>query len=401
MKSKILGLAIFALTAATVAFYPVLRASTTAHPPGTLPILPVQPVLLGTPKVDVVFALDTTGSMGGLIQAAKDKIWSIATTMASAQSAPEIRIGLVAYRDRGDAYVTKVVDLSDDLDSVYAKLMDFQANGGGDGPESVNQALHDAIHKVSWSQDPQAYKVVFLVGDAPPHMDYPDDVKYPVSLKAAADMGIVVNSIQCGDLADTVHPWQRIAQLGQGRYFEVEQAGSAVAIATPFDSKIARLSRELDDTRLYYGTEEEQAEMKRKVAATDKLHAYSSVESRARRAAFNASKSGEKNLLGNRELVADFENGRVELEKLDADELPEPLRDLSPQEQKDVIGKAAAKRSRLQAEIKELAQMRQGFLAEKVEEAGGAEDSLDHKIYEAIREQAAAKGLEYNDGPEY
>ena len=66
-----------------------------------------------------------------------------------------------------------------------------------------------------------------------------------------------------------------------------------------------------------------------------------------------------------------------------------------------MIGKAAAKRSRLQAEIKELAQMRQGFLAEKVEEAGGAEDSLDHKIYEAVREQAAAKGLEYDDGPEY
>ena len=64
-------------------------------------------------RIDVVFVLDTTGSMGGLIQAAREKIWSIATTMASAQSAPEIRMGLVAYRDRGDAYVTRVVDLSE------------------------------------------------------------------------------------------------------------------------------------------------------------------------------------------------------------------------------------------------------------------------------------------------
>mgnify|MGYP002700656316 CR=1 FL=1 len=102
--------------------------------------------------IDVVFVLDTTGSMGGLIQAAKEKIWSIASTMASAQNAPVVRIGLVAYRDRGDAYVTKVVDLSDDLDSVYASLMDFQAGGGGDTPESVNKGLHDAVYRVSWNQ---------------------------------------------------------------------------------------------------------------------------------------------------------------------------------------------------------------------------------------------------------
>lgn len=83
-----------------------------------------------------------------MLQAAKEKIWSIASTMAQADPAPEIKMGLVAYRDRGDDYVTRVVDLSDDLDSLYATLMDFQAAGGGDGPESVNQALYDAVHKV-------------------------------------------------------------------------------------------------------------------------------------------------------------------------------------------------------------------------------------------------------------
>ena len=46
-----------------------------------------------------------------------------------------------------------LVDLSDDLDSVYAALMDFQADGGGDTPESVNKALYDAVHQMSWSQD--------------------------------------------------------------------------------------------------------------------------------------------------------------------------------------------------------------------------------------------------------
>ena len=119
----------------------------------TVNLPPVDPLTNQRPLVEVVFVLDTTGSMSGLIQAAKEKIWSIATTLAPAQPAPEIRMGLVAYRDRGDDYVTRVVDLSDDLDSMYATLMDFRAAGGGDGPESVNQALHDAVHRISWSQD--------------------------------------------------------------------------------------------------------------------------------------------------------------------------------------------------------------------------------------------------------
>ena len=150
--------------------------------PNVAPHMATPP--LARPKIDVVFVLDTTGSMAGLIHAAKEKIWSIATTMASAQPAPEIRMGLVAYRDRGDAYVTQVVDLSTDIDSMYAKLMDLQAAGGGDGPESVNEALAQAVGAESWSQDDSTYKVIFLVGDAPPHMDYQDDVKYPQTVAA-------------------------------------------------------------------------------------------------------------------------------------------------------------------------------------------------------------------------
>ena len=204
MKSKILGLALFALTLGAVIYYPSLNARHIRTTPIEHIVAPA-----GIPKIDVVFVLDTTGSMSGLIQTAKDKIWSIATTMASAQPTPEIRIGLVAYRDRGDRYVTKVVDLSDDLDSVYATLMDFQADGGGDTPESVNQALYEAVHNISWSQDSQAYQVVFLIGDAPPHMDYQDEVQYPEIVTAALEKGIVINTIQCGEIPTTAGPGRR------------------------------------------------------------------------------------------------------------------------------------------------------------------------------------------------
>ena len=178
MKTKLLAVSIFAATAVTVTFLPTIQhALATTTSPVIIDPVKLAPVHNEQPKIEVVFVLDTTGSMSGLIDTAIEKIWSIASTMASAQTAPDIKIGLVAYRDRGDDYVTKNVPLSGDLDSMYAQLMDFKANGGGDTPESVNQGLYDAVNNMQWNDDQQTYKVVFLIGDAPAHMDYQDDVK--------------------------------------------------------------------------------------------------------------------------------------------------------------------------------------------------------------------------------
>jgi Mg-chelatase subunit ChlD len=396
MKTKLLGIALFGLTLAAVVYYPQLMAKNVQTN------APIDQHLINSenPKVDVVFVLDTTGSMGGLIQTAKEKIWSIASTMASAQQTPEIRIGLVAYRDRGDSYVTKTVDLSDDLDSVYAALMDFEAGGGGDTPESVNEALYSAVHNMSWSQQDQAYQVIFLVGDAPPHMDY-NEVRYPEIVASALGKGIVINTIQCGDMATAIAPWTQIASLGNGNFFQVEQAGGAVAYTTPFDDEIAELSAKLDGTRLYYGTAEEKEKMRGKVAATEKLHESASVASRARRGAFNASVSGRANLLGENELVAAVASGGVDLNKLEEDALPELLRPMAPAQQKAFVAELADERADLQRQIRELSLDRDGYLAKKVDEAGGLADSLDQKLYDAVKEQAGEAGLEYENGPAY
>jgi Mg-chelatase subunit ChlD len=398
MNAKYRGLslcaALVAATVGAVAVYPSLRSAATQTITGTQTIAAHK-------AVEVVFVLDTTGSMSGLIAAAKEKIWSIASTMAQADQAPVIRMGLVAYRDRGDAYVTRVVDLSSDLDTMYATLMDFAADGGGDTPESVNEALSDAIDQMSWSQDSSTYKVVFLVGDAPPHMDYSQDRQYPEILAAATQRGVVVNTIQCGGMPETTQTWAEIARLGSGRYFQVEQAGSALAITTPFDAEIARLSAELDSTRVYYGSEEERAAMDRKVEATAKLHEGASIESRARRGVFNATASGLTNLLGEHELVDDVASGRVDLAAVPASALPEPLGALAPAEQQAAIEGLIQKREELQQRIAALAGERDQFIADEVAAAPAAPSSLDQQIYETVREQAKAVGLEYTHGPAY
>jgi Mg-chelatase subunit ChlD len=380
-----------------VLVYPTLRSHATDIPTTRVAVAPPS----APKRVEVVFVLDTTGSMGGLIAAAKEKIWSIASTLAQAHQAPEISMGLVAYRDRGDAYVTQVIDLDKDLDSMYAKLMQFRADGGGDSPESVNQALGDATTKISWSQDADTYRVIFLVGDAPPHMDYQDDVKYPTTVAAAAAKGIVVNTIQCGGMRETVKPWQEIAALGHGRYFTVDQAGSAVAVATPFDDKIATLAAELDSTRLYYGNAEEKAKMASKTAASDELHASASPAAQARRGVFNASEAGASNLLGGKDLAEDVASGAVNFKAVPEAELPKSIAALPRDKQEAAVAETAKKRQDLQHDIAELAKDRDSFIRKEIDAHGGAAGSLDQKIYDAVREQAAPVGLEYDGGPKF
>jgi hypothetical protein len=192
--------------------------------------------------------LDTTGSMSGLIEGAKRKIWSIANQLASGQPRPVVRLALVAYRDRGDTYVTRVHELTDDIDAVYADLQQLAADGGGDTPESVNQALHEAVTRLAWSSDKNVYRAVFLVGDAPPHLDYPGDVPFSRSVALAREKDIAINTVQCGDYAETTPIWQQIASSGGGTFAAISQDGGMLALAAPMDDELARLNADLAGT---------------------------------------------------------------------------------------------------------------------------------------------------------
>ncbi|RLT97886.1 MAG: VWA domain-containing protein [Ketobacter sp.] len=398
MKTIVLATVLSAGTAAAVGMNLVAERSGAAVNDS----ISINPVAQQTeqPKVEVVFVLDTTSSMSGLIDAAKNNIWSIASSMASADPEPDMRMGLVAFRDRGDDYITRIMDLSQDLDSMYVSLSNFRAQGGGDGPESVNAALHAAVNDVSWSQDESTYKVIFLVGDAPPHMDYADEPQYPEILRQAKAKGIVVNCIQAGNQANTRKVWQQIASLNQGEFFQVEQSGNAVAVTTPFDDKIAKLSRELDETKLFYGSEEKRQRLEAKEKASRELFASVPAAVQAKRAEYNTKAAGADNLFADSELVEDVASGKVELDALPEKALPKPLVGLDKSEQKKLVEKTAEKRKQIQEEIAALGKQRQAYIADQLKEEEVAK-SLDGKIYEAIRSQASSKGLRYESGPSF
>jgi len=380
MNTKILATVVFLATAGTVVAFPLFKRAA---------VVQAATIHHVEPKIEVVFALDTTSSMSGMISAAKEKIWSIATTLAQAQQTPEIRMGLVAFRDRG-------------ADSVYASLMGLAASGGGDGPESVNAALDNAIDAISWSQDPSVYRTVFLVGDAPPHMDYDGERQYPEILAAARKRGIKVNTVQSGQAGNTLEAWTRIAQLGGGEYLQVGQNGNAIAIETPFDAEIAELAASLDDTRIIYGTDQERAELEAKATDVGEVLATASVAAQARRGIFNSSDAGRVNVFGDRDLIEDIEAGKVAADELlaDPERLPESFRAESAVGLQSRVSVMSAKREELRQRIDELATERDAYLADKIEEDEEAtEASLDMQFYDVIRAQAAPLGIMYEQGP--
>jgi hypothetical protein len=345
-----------------------------------------------SPAIDVIFVLDTTGSMSGLIEGAKQKIWSIADQMAGGHPSPHIRIGLVAYRDRGDAYVTRRFDLTSDLDAVYGQLMQLQAGGGGDTPESVNQALYEAVHQMSWSSGAGAYRAIFLVGDAPPHMDYADDVPYAQTLGIARQRGIVVNTVQCGGLPETRPVWQQIAALGAGQYAAVAQDGGMLAMHTPLDKELGRLNAALADTALVWGSVERRTELQDKLARARRApaHVASSRLSYLARSPFPKLNSGRRDLIGA------LDTGEVELESIPPEDLPATLRDLKPEAQRALVAEKKAEREELQQKVAELVAKRDAWIrAELGKKGASGDDAFDRQVLEMLSEQTKHLGLDY------
>src|SRR5215813_4060845 len=264
--------------------------------------------------------------MRGLIEGAKQRIWCIVNEVMQSNDRPNVRVGLVAYRDRGDRYITEVVPVTDNLDAVYTALMDYRAEGGGDTPEDVRRALADAVHKAGWMrQSDRIAQVIFLVGDAPPHTDYQDEPDTKTTAVEARRKGMIVNAIQCGSIPGTKEAWQEIAQYGGGRYFAIPQDSGVVAIVTPYDEKLGALSNQLGGTYLAYGRAEAQATARaRQSAAEDTITLSASMEAKAERA--------KNKTINTMSYTGDFlqslENGTVKLEDLKPEELPEELRGL-------------------------------------------------------------------------
>jgi Mg-chelatase subunit ChlD len=168
-------------------------------------------------RLDLVFLVDATGSMGDEIGKLKTALRGIANEVAQLPSRPDTCFGLVAYRDRGDAFLVRRHDFTNDLGGFQSVLNALQANGGGDYPEAMNEALHETVQKLSW-RGTGTTRLVVLLADAPPHLDY-GGPQYDDDMMAALGKGIKVFSVGASGLDKQGEYVQRqIAQYTGGRF---------------------------------------------------------------------------------------------------------------------------------------------------------------------------------------
>ncbi len=334
--------------------------------------------------VEVCFVLDTTGSMSGLIDGAKRSIWSIAKNIVNLMPKPNVKFCLLGYRDRGDVYITKLTDLDPDIENIYAALKTFQAQGGGDAPESVNQALYESVNHVSWSSEPNVLKIIFLVGDAPPHMDYPEEVQYPGTVLQAMKKGITISTIQCGNMQSTTSIWKKIANSGQGVYSKLIQSGNVKVIRTPMDQDFAALNIKLGLTIIPYGISSRQENVIQR-----QLDIQSDSQSIiADRLSFYSQAPQTKKQTY--DLVSDIANGFVSYDDLKSLNLPKDMQAMTPREQISHIKEHSKYREIYNQVIKKLVEEREEYLLIHKNNKGM---SFDQEVLNGIKTVAQRKGI--------
>lgn len=341
-------------------------------------------------NAEIVFCLDATGSMSGLIGTAKEKIWDIVSELAQSEDIDTLKMGMVFYRDRGDRFVTKKLALSSNLDDVYADLLEMNADEGGDTPESVNQALHESVNDLLWSEGANTYRTIFVVGDCPPHMDYGNDVPYTISCKQAAKKGIVINTIKLGNSClDAIPHFKKMANCSQGEFLQLDQNASDYVVETPYDKKINEVSKEIDNSRMYYGNKNEQRlnnESKRKSL---EVYEKSTISANSARAAYKSSSAGKKTWMGSKEIVKDFSEGEIVLEELKEEELPEELKGKSRVEKEQLLKELLAEREANVAKLKVLNEQRKIYIEQKNEENESEEKlSFSKEVIKVMKEQS-------------
>jgi len=175
--------------------------------------------------LDVLFLIDSTGSMSDEIDKLQASIQEIAARIDRLPGRPQVRFAMTIYRDRGDLFVSRSFDFTPDVRQFSQALAEVEAEGGGDYPESLNEALYRAIHAPEWrGQD--TVQLIFLVADAPPHLDYDQDYDYAVEMAQAAERGIKIFPIASSGLDDQgEYVLRQIAQFTQGRFIFLTYAG--------------------------------------------------------------------------------------------------------------------------------------------------------------------------------
>lgn len=197
-------------------------------------------------QLDVGFAIDSTGSMGAIVQWIQRDVMKMMKAFEMLSREP--RIGVTFYRDVGDRYVVLNLPLTSNSQALAAALRQVDAKGGGDVPESVYDALQ-ALSVQKWSGGKSSRKVILLIGDAPPHKNTLPQIEQLVSQMAKKGFMFYAFKIRTGyasklnmeNYDSELSTFDKIAELGGGEslwvdFNEEKLAANNAGVAEPRDT---------------------------------------------------------------------------------------------------------------------------------------------------------------------
>jgi hypothetical protein len=189
-------------------------------------------------EVDLVFVVDTTGSMGPFIDAARLQMMSMLESLVTETDiSMDLRVAIVEYRDhppQEDTFITKVHRFSGSLSHAQQTIDNLKPNGGGDSPEAVFDGLQTACDQLEWRS--HARRLAILVGDAPPHGTgergdfFPDGCPCGLTLHQTTaiveDNNVILFAL--GLTRSVEESFGQLAILTGGEYFSARKVDAAI-----------------------------------------------------------------------------------------------------------------------------------------------------------------------------
>ncbi|HAH31081.1 MAG TPA: hypothetical protein DCL44_02070 [Elusimicrobia bacterium] len=346
------------------------------------------------PLVQVAVLLDTSNSMDGLINQARNQLWTIVNELVSAEksgSAPSIEVALYEYGNSGlsreSGYIRQVLPFTKDLDKVSQELFALKTSGGD---EYCGWVLKDAVERLDWSPKNDVYKAIFIAGNEP-------FTQGPVEFSAAAAeakaKGIFINTIFCGSKQEGVGTqWFAGAQAADGDYSNIDQSAVAYIISSPQDVTINELSSKLNQTYVTYGAAGQES-LKRKNAVDSSIAAMGRSVM-AERAAFKAAAPAAAQE-SSWDVISALESGAIQRNEIKAEQLPAELKDMKKEELTKYIDAKLAERKKIKSDITHLQEERKKYLAAEGTKQTSAPNTLEKAVIGSIRKQATQRGFKF------
>lgn len=375
-----------ALLATSISFA-ACNSSASTNPKGRISVN-TKTAIDENSKIQVALLLDTSNSMDGLIEQAKSRLWNIINTLTTLKyngKTPDIEIGLYEYGNDGlssqSNYIRQVAPLTTDLDLISEKLFSLRTNGGS---EYCGAVISDATKQLTWSKSNNNMKLIYIAGNEAFNQG---GVNYKEAISDAMRNDIYINTIFCGNQQEGINSfWKDGADVGKGKYFNIDSNQAVQYIVTPYDVRISECNVRINDTYISYGTKGYEKKMNQ---ATQDQNAQGVSAANYAERAVSKSKAVYKN--DSWDLVDKMKDDKEVITKLKKEELPAELQNKTKEEIKIYVDKKTKEREIIQKEISELGKKRQAYIDEEMKKTK-SQDDLGNAINTSLVGFAKVKG---------